>query len=398
MNTRTTPQSANQRAHHDRLLRRLDWAPVVRSSRRPLDAIIVPASRRAHRLGALIDLASQCKTTLVVLASHSCDIEETAALVASRPGNARVVLVEVPIKAGSGPLYLSTSAEDIRALSGDRSSNLSLKRNIGLLLARYRGWEKIMFLDDDITGITPDHVMRVAHYLETNRYAGFRTVDFPDNSVVCHANRLASRPQGIFVSGAALGVNTAGDRELDVFPDLYNEDWFAFAGEAETTGVAHVGDIGQLSFNPFEDPRRATFEEFGDLIAEGLYALLTDVGQLHRATTEYWRRFIDDRRGLISGIRRQLETNETHEAVQAAKSLHEALIQLDTITPTDCMTLLEVWQEDWHRFAGASRLASKYTLDYRGAFEELGLERWQEARFGVERMPELAGVSSGGRR
>jgi hypothetical protein len=379
--------TANQRAHHDRLLRKLDWNAPARPSSGPVDAIIVPASRRAHRLGGLIDLASACQTTLVVLASHRCDIAEAAELVASRPSNARVVLAEVPLTIDHEPLRLSTSAEEVRALSGDRSSNLSLKRNIGLLLARYLGWQKIMFVDDDITGITPDQVMRVALHLDDNLFAGFKTLAFPDNSVVCHANRLAGRPQGIFVSGAALGVNTAGDRPLDVFPDVYNEDWFALSGEAQTTGVAHVGNIGQLTFNPFEDPGRATSEEFGDLIAEGLYALFTDVGGVHRATTGYWARFIDQRRALILGIRHRLERNETNEAVQAVKSLSEAQTRLEAITPEDCAFFLKVWREDRRRFAEASGSAARHVYGYRDAFEALSLEHWREARFGMASMP-----------
>ncbi|MBG0564457.1 hypothetical protein [Actinoplanes aureus] len=384
-------RAGTQRSDHDRLLRRLDWSPEVRPSGRPLDAIIVPASRRANRLSAVIDLASRCETTLVILASHQCDIDEVAALIAKRPGKARAVLAEVPLQTDHEALRLVTSAEDIRALSGDRSSNLSLKRNIGLLLARYRGWQKIMFLDDDIIRITPEQVARVAHHLDSNRFAGFKTVDFPDNSVVCHANRLVDRPQGIFVSGAALGVNTAGHRPLEVFPDIYNEDWFAFAGEAETNGVAHVGDVGQLSFNPFKDSGRATFEEFGDLIAEGLYTLFTDGGGLHRATTDFWRQFIDERWALISEIRRKLDENATHEAVQAAKSLQAAQCQLEITNADDCVRFLDVWQEDQRRFGKASRLAFGRDYDYREAFDALGLYRWQEARFGIERLPVSAG-------
>ncbi|MGA5298877.1 hypothetical protein ACPCHT_03060 [Nucisporomicrobium flavum] len=386
MNGRAAPRPAHHRADHDRLLRRLDWGPVGRAPGRALDAIIVPASRRAQRLGPLVDLASDCGTTLVVLASHDCVIEDVAALVASRPSNARVVLAEVPLEAGHDPLRLATSAEGVRALSGDRSSNLSLKRNVGLLLARYRGWQKIMFVDDDIVGITRDQVARVVHHLETNRFAGFKTLDYPDNSVVCHASRLAGRPQGIFVSGAALGVNTAGDRPLEVFPDVYNEDWFAFADEARRTGVAHVGNIRQLEFNPFDDPLRAKVEEFGDLVAEGLYALFTDGGGLPRATARYWERCIDERRTLIAQIRRQLKGRETHQAVQAAKSLQEASHQLDHITPEDCVRFLGVWQEDRARFERWSRAAHGRGYDYRAAFDALGLQRWQEARFGVERM------------
>ena len=50
----------------------------------------------------------------------------------------------------------------------------------------------------------------------------------PDNSVVCHARRLAGRFQDVFVSGAVLGVH-CNSLPLSFFPDIYNEDWFFFA-------------------------------------------------------------------------------------------------------------------------------------------------------------------------
>jgi hypothetical protein len=207
--------------------------------------------------------------------------------------------------------------------------------------------------------------------------------------VVCHANRLIGREQGIFVSGAALGVNTASNHRIDVFPDIYNEDWFAFAGEAENYGVAHVGDIGQLSFNPFENPQRAGHEEFGDLIAEGLFALFSDNFPLNRATEAYWAHFIAERRTFIQKIREQLKEHETHERVQAEKSLQRAEFRLNDITPADCTAFLAAWQNDRRRFTSvAKRLTG--AKDYGAAFGSLGLEHWQEARFGVARMPTLA--------
>jgi hypothetical protein len=306
---------------------------------------------------------------------------------------------EIPVaEAPSGDeldiLRLDTSADHFRKLNGHRTSNLSLKRNLGLLLARYRGWRKIMFLDDDIIGVTQEHVARVAHHLDSNRFAGLRTLRFEDNSVVCHANRLAGKPQGIFVSGAGVGVNTADGVDIEVFPEAYNEDWFAFAADAADAGVAHVGDVGQLEYNPFEDPRRAAFEEFGDLIAEGLFALFNDGCGLHRATELYWERFIDERRRFIEEVRLRLLRVETHERVQATRSLWEARLRLDAIGPNDCKAFLEAWQEDRSRFARAGRRASRHCYEYGDAFAALGVKQWQEACFGVVSMPTLASVSS----
>ncbi len=386
-------RTSAQRTDHDRLLRRVEWRPDETPAGGPIEAIIVPASRRAHHLRGVVELAADHRAVLVVLASQRCDLGETAELVARTPG-ARAVLAEVRTAGAGGLRGLATSSERFRMLSGDRISDLSLKRNTGLLLALHRGWRKVMFLDDDIIRLTPDHLARIAHHLDTNRYAGLRSTAFPDNSVVCHANRAIGRPQGIFVSGAALGVHTADDgSELQIFPDIYNEDWFALAGEAGRTGVAHAGDVGQLEYNPFEDPSRAAREEFGDLLAEGLYALFNDGDGLSRATEAYWQRFIRDRRGLILGIMRELEKDETSERRQAVKSLFEALIRLDGITPADCTAFLRAWREDQRRFTRLAERARAGRCDYPEAFAALGVTRWREVSFGYA--PALVTSASG---
>ena len=148
-----------------------------------------------------------------------------------------------------------------------------------------------------------------------------------------------------------------------------------------------------FKYNPFENPQRAAFEEFGDLIAEGLFALFNDGCGQHRATEPYWDRFIDERREFIEDVGKQLAKDETHERVQARRSLREALMRLGTIGPKDCGEFLEAWREDRSRFARASHRASRHRYEYGDAFAALGVKHWQEARFGVVRMPTLASVS-----
>ena len=43
----------------------------------------------------------------------------------------------------------------------ERASDLSAKRNIGLLLARLHGWSKIVFVDDDVTVSRSDNLERL---------------------------------------------------------------------------------------------------------------------------------------------------------------------------------------------------------------------------------------------
>jgi hypothetical protein len=90
-----------------------------------------------------------------------------------------------------------------------------------------------------------------------------------------------------------------------------------------------VGQASQLTYNPYARPDRARREEFGDLLAEGLFALMGHVdpsvrfGELLRAADEsYWSRFIEARHNLITETMTLLsdaaERSGDHERISSA--------------------------------------------------------------------------------
>ena len=83
---------------------------------------------------------------------------------------------------------------------------------------------------------------------------GLTCREYPDNSVVCHARRLAGLPQDTFVSGAALGVN-CNDQPLPFFPEQYNEDWFFFSRLTARRDLAHAGYANASSIRPIRRSR-----------------------------------------------------------------------------------------------------------------------------------------------
>ena len=167
-----------------------------------------------------------------------------------------------------------------------------MKRNIGLVLARMLGWQRVFFLDDDIRDIAYPDLQRTVDMLGSFSAAGMRVTEFPDNSIVCHANRMTGGSQDVFVSGAALAVEC--DSDIGFFPGIYNEDWFFFFD------AASKGQLGnsylkatQLVYYPFAKPERAAWQEFGDVLAEGLYALLHLHMDVEQATSAYWAFFLE---------------------------------------------------------------------------------------------------------
>jgi hypothetical protein len=272
-----------------------------------------------------------------------------------------------------------------------RSSDLSLKRNFGLLLARRLGLHKIVFVDDDIT-VSASALARLGHQLDTVQVAGMVCREFADNSVTCHARRLAGFDQDVFVTGAVLGVNCA-DHPVPFFPDVYDEDWF-FCGDAAVAGkLTKVGQAEQAEYYPFGDAARAEHEEFGDLLAEGLFALIGNHGDvngfdsvLRLATERYWRSFIDVRREWIAETRAVLaevttRPHSTDTVDLAIKSLDAAdnRYRERPITAEQCTGFLDALRSDaatW-RYAYQRSNAVGTTDD---AVASLGALRWETVR------------------
>jgi hypothetical protein len=365
-------------------------APSARSTRAHLDAIIVPASRPASFLRPAIDLAAYLGVFLVVLCSKQTRVEQVAKGVAQAPG-ARSLIVPIPNWWKHPRFPNQTAAADFQTANANRDSDLSAKRNVGLLLARLHGWNKIVFVDDDITHM--DNIARLAGQLDRHQVAGMHVRRFPDNSVVCHARRLAGFAQDVFVTGAALGVH-CNSLPLSFFPDIYNEDWFFFAREAAARDVPRAGCARQPPYDPFESADRARCEEFGDLLAEGLYALI-DQGrlsvsfdeQLRRARAPYWSQFIDARREVITQAKSQLDRFMDRDkgngyVSSALSSLAAAESQLDTITPDLCVNFLNAWRDDlddWQSFSNPVNNVGST----REALDFLELKTWTLAEFGA---------------
>jgi hypothetical protein len=361
-----------------------------------LDAVIVPASRQAFCLQPAINLAARLDVLLVVLCSKQTRADHVAERVSSSPG-ARALIVDLPKTWCHPDFPTRTSSQVFRRANGYRESDLSAKRNIGLVLARLHGWNKVVFVDDDVMLSRTDDIARLAGQLDTYQVAGMIVRNFPDNSVVCHARRDAGLPQDVFLTGAVLGVH-CNNLPLSFFPDIYNEDWFFFAREAASRELPAVGEASQLTYNPYAKPDRARREEFGDLLAEGLFALMGQVDssvpldeQLRAADKAYWSRFMEARHNVITETMALLgvagEKSGDHGRISSVLlSLRAAQHHLDhMITAEDCVNFVDAWQddlEDWKRFStGVNNVEST-----RDAMDFLQLSTWTHAEFaGVSR-------------
>jgi hypothetical protein len=319
----------------------LQKPPHAEVSPRALDAIVVPTIR-PHSLGTAVALACDVGCSLVVI----CSTPEQAgqAQAECRPLADDVCVTWVPQSVEDNLLSFLTTVHPENEIERSCHADIARKRNVGLLLARMCGWHTIMFLDDDIRDLTAAAVSQASALTSYFRAAGFNIGHYPDNSVVCHAYRLIGGRQGTFPGGSALVVDV--ERCDALFPPIYNEDWLFLFDAVQNRSVTVAGPGSQLEYQPFAHSRRAASEEFGDVIAEGLYRLLHEGADVTDATYAYWRSVLDRRLQLIDHIAAQLLVREGPVVGGALMSLAAARKRLTAISPLACASFVHAWRTD----------------------------------------------------
>jgi hypothetical protein len=325
------------------------------------DVVAVPVYRRPHRLRDAVAVADRANATLLLLVSGSAaTAEEVACRVRALEPVGEVMVVDLNGYPRRGRVGFRT--DDCPETSG-RSHDAGLKRNVALLLAHQLSWDRLLFLNDDVRDFDAAKLTATAALLDAvgddgrSRFdaAGWAFGEFPDNSVVCHAHRLAGGiNQGTFVSDAALAVRMTP--ELPFFPFVYNEDWLFLHGLVAAGRLGFAGDdLRQDAYRPFANPRRAVSEEFGDILGEGLFALLHDGAALPDEVTSaaFWADVVARRAAFIRDILSRLDAGEiTRDTVRARRCLVSALRCHADRWPQALATFVADWQADlqtWRR-------------------------------------------------
>jgi glycosyltransferase involved in cell wall biosynthesis len=327
--------------------------PATSGSKLPgsLDVIVVPTARQPGYLKHAAGLAMDLRCALIVLASRAAKRAEI--VTALRPLRVdRLHFVDMPAELPLLPRFRTSSV--LRKARMERVTDVSAKRNVGLAVARMAGLKSALFLDDDMR-IRSIRQLRVAAGLSrTFDVVGMNLKGYPDNSVVCHANRDSGGHQDTFVGGGALVAAT--DRPVSLFPDIYNEDWFFLLAENRLRSVTTTGEAFQKEYDPYANVRRARLEEFGDVLAEGIFSLLDDGKPFIGAGTDFWISFINDRHRFIGRTieaveKTSLERLRRRKMIRSLEAAREQLVK--KVNPKLCVDFVDAWAEDlstWHTF------------------------------------------------
>jgi hypothetical protein len=200
--------------------------------------------------------------------------------------------------------------------------DLPQKRNAALLFAALNRRSKLILLDDDILGF--DGTLLAEMLVASHDLACFGILirQFPDISVVDHVNRVLYQTHSQFIAANCLCINMK--RVSGYFPPLYNEDWlFIFAHPRTQIGYATNRLINQREYHPF-DPDVAAWQEFGDVIAEGVFELWSTDDLRPSITNEFWESVLRTRRGRFEQTRRDLSSSSLEKSTEIAVCMESA--------------------------------------------------------------------------
>ena len=338
-----------------------------------VDAIVVPTIRSAEHLRPAVQLAAHARCHLIAIYTDTPPAGLSAVLDRLRPGRATLLTVRSDIQ--DRLIDLGASLPHTRV--SPAALDISRKRNLGLLIGRFCGWTRMLFLDDDIRRLSVGKLRPAAALLDDYPVVGLQVNKYPDASVVGHARRLTGRRQEPFVSGGSLLVNP--QLLNGYFAPVYHEDWLCVINHLRKREVAIGGSVGQLPYLPFTTSERAEIEEFGDILLSGLLWLVhthprKDAAGTARAVEEtdywreatnprFWKQILEQRAALLADITARL-TGKDFDGPSPLPSLAAAKHRLGELKPADFASFTERWLTSLAIWRG--RLSSLPAADLAG--------------------------------
>lgn len=173
--------------------------------------------------------------------------------------------------------------------------NLGNARNFAIDFAIEMGFEKILFLDDDILFKNSLELENGFIILNDCNFISYKITGMVDDSIVGHiANRFEYMNSVIrMLSGGVfyLKPNSLKYR----FVNIYNEDWIIQLLEFEKEKILHTTEVIHKSYNPFCNYKeKVLFQEYGEIFVKGLIEVYRE--DLDKTLSiDFWERILKER-------------------------------------------------------------------------------------------------------
>lgn len=300
------------------------------------NAIYIPFLNRYENLNELLSSLSWFEKQIIVLVSNEYDITQIDA-----SHNFQVDFINCKNFEVTNQILNLKTFQSTKYCHNTSNWDLPLKRNFALIHAIQNQYENILLIDDDIDGITERILNKGIAALRLNNIVGCLVDGFADTSVIGHIEQKYGEQYYPFLSGNFLFINPLNAESF--FPLIYNEDWLFMIPSINQNKVASVDFIKQKIFNPFDNINRIKLQEFGEIIAEGLFELISQSRFKDRYSDLFWDDYITYRKTYVQELLMQADNN-------LVSFLNESLSIIEVIKSSHCIDFIKDWEEDISTF------------------------------------------------
>lgn len=314
-----------------------------------IDAIFIPFKERVN-VNKLLQILNFYTGPIYLMPSEEEDLKHVS-------WDNRLTVIPLLINDKNFLLFFNSLLTTNNVFYRNITWDLPLKRNYALYFSRMQSYSKILLMDDDIRNVNSNMLNIGAKCLDNYILAGCFVKDFPDLSVICHLEKISGEEIISFLSGSFLFIRPFSSYSF--FPKIYNEDWLFMLPHIIDKTICSFGLIQQLSYDPFENPYKATFQEFGEIIAEGIYALLSSNLYDLRFKKEGWEHIINERKETLFSLKKTFSDPKIQKIIDYAIAVNKS------ISYQHCLNFLidmERDQQAWNSFLKENGLWKKNYL------------------------------------
>jgi hypothetical protein len=253
------------------------------SAHAKLDAIYIPTQRHRPPPGTRLEILFRHADQVTLLVSDDAPVwAENHTF-----GDLRIVSVKEMVL---DPCFDKYPGSRNPSVQFGPHYDLPLKRTYALQAAREASHTRIGLLDDDIL-LDDQALMKARAAVGTVvDVASFHVLDYPDVSTVDHIERLITgTPSPVSIGGNCLFLSVPSVSSY--FPRLYNDDWMFLYRHLGKRRIASLGSAGQRPYAPWETPGRVEFEQFGDMLIEGMKDNIRHERSPFSSSPASWHRF-----------------------------------------------------------------------------------------------------------
>ncbi len=307
-------------------------AAFVESTEKLPNAIYIPFLNRYDNLNGLLSALSWFEKEIIVLVSN-----ENYKKKIDTTKNIHVSFINCSKYEITNKIKSLKTFQSAYFHHDTTNWDLPVKRNFALLHATQKKFENILLIDDDIEGISKNIFNKGIAALESNYISGCLVEGFADTSVIGHIEQKYGERYFPFLSGNFLFINPIKTESF--FPLIYNEDWLFMIPSINQNKVSAVDVIFQKSYDPFDDICRIKLQEFGEVIAEGLFELIYQSKFEDRYSEQFWNEYLNYRKSYVEELLPKADK-------MFVPFLKESLSISEKIKANHCVDFIKDWEED----------------------------------------------------